>query len=256
MIVVTWNVNSLKAREQFVRLYLEDVQPDVLCIQELKLDTDKVPRALFEDLGYHVAIHGQPQWNGVLIASKTPIEDVHTGLPDGDDGQSRCMAVTTAGLRLVNLYCPQGHREDSPKFAYKLRFYDALRGWIGDNCDRNAPLVVLGDMNIAPNPDDVWDPAQFVNVPSYHPLEHQQWSKLCGLGLFDAVRPHIEPNTYSYWDYRAGCFHKKQGMRIDHILVSEPVLPRVQTAWIDRSWRKKKDGLVPSDHTPVAMVLD
>ena len=255
MKLVTWNVNSLNARAGFVEWYLDSADPDVLCIQELKLDADKVPVEIFESRGYHVAMHAQPQWNGVLIASKEPITDVDTGLPGGDEGQARLVAGTTFGLRVVNLYCPQGQSEDSPKFQYKLGFYRALRTWLAERCDFSAPLAVLGDLNIAPRPEDVWDPAGHANVPSHHPLEHAEWAKLMDLGLHDAVVDHLDKVKYSYWDYRAGCFHKNQGMRIDHILVTPPVLERVQTAWINRDARKKKLGLTASDHAPVGVEL-
>ena len=132
MKLVTWNVNSLKAREEFVADYLDEARPDVVCLQELKLEEKSVPRELFEDRGYELASHGQRQWNGVLIASKEPIPNVVKGLPEGDQGQSRLIACQIGGLKLVNLYCPQGQAEDSPKFQYKLRFFQALRQWIGD----------------------------------------------------------------------------------------------------------------------------
>lgn len=256
MKVVTWNVNSLKARADFVRLYLEEQQPDILCLQELKLEDDKVPRAMFTELGYQLAIHGQKQWNGVLIASKLPLTDVWTGLPEGDEGEARLVAATVAGLRLVNLYCPQGQSVDSPKFAYKLQFFSALRDWLAAGLAEGPPLVVLGDMNVAPREEDLWDASKFENVPSFHPLEHEQWQALEALGLRDAVRPHIEPGTFSFWDYRGGAFRFNRGMRIDHVLVSESLLPRVKSAWVDRDARKKKQGLTASDHAPVGIELD
>ena len=255
MKIVTWNVNSLKARTEFVGLYLDAEAPDVLCIQELKLDTDAVPVELFESRGYHVAMHAQRQWNGVLIASRQPIVDVHRGLLMGDDGQARLVAGTTGGIRFVNLYCPQGQRVDSPKFPYKLRFYDTLIDWLPDACDLAAPLVVLGDLNIAPTADDIWDPERFRGVPSFHPEEHARWERLVGLGFTDLARPHLPPGTYSFWDYRAGAFHKGQGMRIDHVLGTAPVVPRVQGAWVGRDWRKKQGEFKASDHAPVTVEL-
>ena len=255
MKIVTWNVNSLNAREEFVALYLDSAAPDVLCLQELKLADADVPTGIFESRGYHVAFHGQPKWNGVLIASKEPITAVVKGLPDADDGQSRLIAGTTGGVRFVNLYCPQGQATDSPKFPYKLGFYAGLREWLGANHTADEPLVVLGDLNIAPEERDIWDPAGHRGVPSFHPLEHEAWRELLTFGLTDAVAPHVAPNTYSFWDYRAGRFHKKQGMRIDHILVTPAVAERVTGAWIDRNERKKKQGLTPSDHAPVGVEL-
>ena len=146
MKLVTWNVNSLKARAEFVADYLDEAQPDVLCLQELKLEEENVPKEIFEERGYELAIHGQRQWNGVLIASKKPISNIVKGLPDGDEEQSRLIACEIDDLKLVNLYCPQGQTEDSPKFQYKLRFYEALRKWIAENYSPNDNLLVVGDL--------------------------------------------------------------------------------------------------------------
>ena len=183
MKLVTWNVNSLKARAKFVADYLDEIQPDVLCLQELKLEDADVPVEMFEERGYEVAIHGQRQWNGVLIASKQPITNVVTGLPDGDDGQSRLIACEIGDLKLVNLYCPQGQSEDSPKFQYKLRFFKALREWMGANYSPADNLLVVGDINIAPLKTDVWDVGEWKNVPTYHPKEHKEWKALLKFGL-------------------------------------------------------------------------
>lgn len=258
MKVVTWNVNSLNARREYVERYLDAEKPDLLCVQELKLDTDKVPTEVFESRGYHVAVHGQPQWNGVLLASKSPIDDVHMGLPGGDAGQSRLVAGTIEGVRFVNLYCPQGGSADSEKFPYKLGFYDALLEWLPEQLSAHESLVVLGDLNIAPLDEDVWDPAAFVDVPSHHPEELKRWATLMDLGFSDVVYPRLPDNPkerFSFWDYRGMSFRFNKGMRIDHILVTDPVAARVQSARVVRDWRKKKDGLTPSDHAPVEAVL-
>lgn len=258
MKVVTWNVNSLNARGEYVQRYLDAEDPDILCVQELKLASEKVPVELFESRGYQVAVHGQPQWNGVLIASKAGLDDVHMGLPNGDDGQSRLVAATIAGVRYVNLYCPQGGSADSEKFPYKLAFYDALIDWTRAELERNRTLVMLGDLNVAPQPDDVWDPEQFVDVPSHHPEELKRWAELVGLGLEDVVYPRLPSNPkerFSFWDYRGMSFRFNKGMRIDHVLVTDDVADRVRSARVVRDWRKKKDGLTPSDHAPVEVVL-
>ena len=256
MKLVTWNVNSLKARESFVADYLDEAQPDVLCLQELKLEEEAVPRELFEDRGYELAIHGQRQWNGVLIASKKPITNVVKGLPEGDDGQSRLIACQIEDLKLVNLYCPQGQAEDSPKFQYKLKFFQALRKWITEHYSPKDNLLIVGDLNIAPLKTDVWDIGEFKNVPTYHPLEHQEWKGLLSFGLEDVVHPHIEPGQFTFWDYRGAYFRENKGMRIDHMLATKSVATWVTAASIDRDARKKRKGNAPSDHAPVEATLD
>ncbi|MFO0744338.1 MAG: exodeoxyribonuclease III [Myxococcota bacterium] len=260
MLIVTWNVNSLAARADFVALFLDEVRPDVLCIQELKLETEKVPQELFASRGYATAIFGQKSWNGVLIASKTPLADVTTGLVPADQGESRLISATTSGpggmpLRVINVYCPQGQSVDSDKFPYKLGFYDGLDAWLRATHTPDQALVLVGDLNVAPHEDDIWDPVGMSKWPSFHPEEHRRFQRLMDFGLVDAVKPHIPPKTYSFWDYRAGAFHKGWGMRIDHILVTAPVVPHVAEAWISREWRKKKKDLTPSDHAPVGVVL-
>ena len=256
MELLTWNVNSLKAREQFVGEYLDEVQPDVICLQELKQTEDAVPKGLFEERGYKLAIHGQRQWNGVLIASKKPISNVVKGLPDGDEGQSRLIACQIEDLKLVNLYCPQGQAEDSPKFQYKLRFFQKLRQWISENYTPDDNLLIVGDLNIAPLKTDVWDVGAFKNVPTYHPLEHEEWKELLSFGLEDVVHPHIEPGQFTFWDYRGAKFRENKGMRIDHMLATKTVAAWVRGASIDREARKKRKGLAPSDHAPVLVTLD
>ncbi len=251
MRIVTWNVNSLKARAELVGRFLDEERPDLLAIQELKLPDERVPLHLFTDRGYHVAVHGQPRWNGVLLAARSPLADVHRGLPEADEGQARLIAARVDGLDVVNLYCPQGQSADAPAFAYKLRFYDALLAWLPRRRRPDHPLVVLGDLNIAPRPEDIWDPVAMAGVPSFHPEEHQRFRALLDLGLEDVVAPHVPPHTYTFWDYRAASFRFNRGMRIDHILAEPPVARRVARAWVGRDWRKKRDGLTPSDHAPV-----
>ncbi|MCO4763701.1 MAG: exodeoxyribonuclease III [Myxococcales bacterium] len=255
MRIVTWNVNSLKARQDFVSAYLDEESPDVLCLQELKLEEHKVPTEIFTSRGYHLAIFGQKQWNGVLIASKTPLEDVHRGLPEGDDGASRLIAATTAGVRFINLYCPQGQAEDSPKFPYKLGFYDALIAWLGDHVSPAEPALILGDLNIAPLPGDVYSVQHFENVPTYHPEEHKRWDRLCELGYADVSAPWLAPGTYTYWDYRGGKFKRDLGMRIDHHLATAPLAARVRGSRVLRQWRKNRGELRASDHAPVEITI-
>jgi exodeoxyribonuclease-3 len=144
---------------------------------------------------------------------------------------------------------------DSPKFQYKLGFYKALRAWLAETYTPSDPLVVMGDMNIAPGPEDVYDVEAMKDVPTYHPLEHEEWGKLLDWGLTDAVKPYIEPHSYSYWDYRQMAFRHNRGFRIDHVLASQGILDRVERGWIGRYHRKKKEGLTASDHAPVGIAL-
>ena len=256
MRLMTWNVNSVKARESFIADYLDETKPDVVCLQELKLTEDDLPKEIFEERGYELAIHGQRQWNGVLIASKKPISNVVKGLPDADEGQARLIACQIEDLKLVNLYCPQGEAEDSPKFQYKLRFFRALRKWLGEHYSPNDNLLVVGDINIAPLKTDIWDVGAFKNVPTFHPLEHQQWRELLAFGLEDVVHPYIEPGQFTFWDYRGAHFRENKGMRIDHMLATKTVASWVTGASIDRDARKKRKGLAPSDHASVSLTLD
>lgn len=254
MRIVTWNINSLNARKDLAAAFLDEVKPDVIGLQELKLETEKVPREVFESRGYHVAIHGQKSWNGVLIASRSPQTDVVMGL-DGDNGESRFIAATVDGIRFVNLYCPQGQNVESDKFAYKLSFYDALIARLEAVAKTSTELVVLGDLNVAPEPDDVWDVSKFEGIPSYHPLEHQRWRRLLDVGLSDLVKPRLASGTFSFWDYRGGDFRFNHGMRIDHVLGTPAVAARVASAGVLRDWRKKRGEITPSDHAPVFVEL-
>jgi exodeoxyribonuclease-3 len=254
MRIVTWNINSLNARKDLAALFLDAERPDILALQELKLETEKVPRDLFESRGYHLAVLGQKSWNGVLIASKSPLANIEQGVT-GDAGEARYIAATTADMRIVNVYCPQGQSVTSEKFPYKLGFYDGLIAHLESVISSHANVVLLGDLNIAPLPDDVWDVTKFENIPSYHPLEHIRWKRLLELGLADLVKPRIPSRTFSFWDYRGGDFRFDHGMRIDHVLGTEAISARVTSAKILRDWRKKKNDITPSDHAPVMVEL-
>ncbi len=257
MKLVTWNVNSLNVRQEYVSGFLDRVQPDVLALQELKLETHKVPRELFESRGYHLAVFGQPQWNGVLIASKGPIEELQRGLevPGAEEIEARLLAVRTLGLTVVDVYCPQGQSVESPKFPYKLAFFDALVAWLSARFSPEEALVLLGDYNVAPAARDLYDPVGLAGVPSFHPEEHQRLEALRRFGLEDVCEPFLPAGTYSFWDYRGGAFRFNQGMRIDHIWVTPPLRDRVKGASVSRDDRKKRGELVPSDHAPVILEL-
>jgi exodeoxyribonuclease III len=268
MRIATWNVNSLKARLEKVRWWLERAQPDVLLMQETKLADGDAPRADFERLGYSLAHHGEGRWNGVAIASKVGVEDIVTnfGAPlrkagadeSGDDeplAEARMIAATCGGIRVVSIYAPNGREVGSPHFAAKLEWFARLHAWLERTQKPGDALVLGGDFNVAPADADVWDPKACHGGTHVSPEERAAFSRLREWGLADAYRlRHDEPERYSWWDYRAGMFHKNYGMRIDHCLVSRPLAERVVWAEIDREARKGKP--IPSDHAPVIIDVD
>ncbi|HJN74661.1 MAG TPA: exodeoxyribonuclease III [Myxococcota bacterium] len=252
MRIVTWNINSLKARREHVIGFLDAVSPTLLCLQELKLPDSQIDRELFSSRGYHLVTHGQPTYNGVAIASRLPMSDVIVGLRGIEEDHSRVLVATVDGVVFVNLYCPQGQREDSPAFAYKLRFYDHLIEWIANTFDPQQPLVVTGDLNVAPRSCDVFDPFEWANVPTFHPEEHARWQRLLDWGLHDATEDWLEEGAYTFWDYRQRSFDRNLGMRIDHFLVTRPVLECVQGALVHVEERARERA---SDHAPLELIL-
>jgi exodeoxyribonuclease-3 len=268
MRIATWNVNSLKARLDKVRWWLDRAQPDVLLLQETKLTDDDMPHADFEALGYTVAHHGEGRWNGVAIASRLGLDDVVTNFGDplrpthptegGDDEpleEARMVAARCGGVRVVSLYAPNGRTVGSPFFVAKLAWYARLSAWLDRHARPDEPLLLGGDFNIAPSDADVWDATACHGGTHVSPEERAAFGRLLDWGLADAYRQlHAEPERYTWWDYRAGMFHKNYGMRIDHCLVTRPLSARVRWAEIDREARKGKP--IPSDHAPLVVDLD
>jgi exodeoxyribonuclease-3 len=268
MRIATWNVNSLKARLDKVAWWVERAQPDVLLLQETKLSDADVPRAELERWGYAVAHHGEGRWNGVAILSRIGLADVVTNFgeplrpapsPDvGDDeplAEARMMAATCGGVRVVSIYAPNGRTVGSPFFVAKLAWFAKLSEWLTRAAQPTGPLVIGGDFNVAPTDADVWDATACHGGTHVSPEERRAFQRLVDWGLVDAYRlRNAEPERYSWWDYRAGMFHKNYGMRIDHCLVSAPLAARVVWAEIDREARKGKP--IPSDHAPVVIDID
>jgi exodeoxyribonuclease-3 len=266
--IATWNVNSLKARMEKVTWWLQRAQPDVVLLQETKLADADVPALLFRGLGYEIAHHGEGRWNGVAVASRTPIEDVLTNFGEprrpartpeiGDDeplAEARMLAVRTGGLRVVCVYAPNGRVVDSPFYEAKLVWFDRLARWLATACRPDEPLVLGGDLNVAPTDADVWDPRLCHGGTHVSPPERAAFTRLVDWGLKDAYRlHHQEGERYTWWDYRAGHFHKNYGMRIDHLLVTASVATRTVWAEIDREARK--GAPTPSDHAPLLIDLD
>jgi exodeoxyribonuclease-3 len=256
MRIATWNVNSLKARLGKVAWWLERARPDVLLLQETKLaDADLGDaRAELDRLGYELAHHGEGRWNGVAIASRCGLEDVITNF-DTSFTEARFLSAVCGGVRVVTLYAPNGRSVASEHYAAKLAWYDGLSRWLVETRSPDEPLVLGGDFNVAPVDDDVWDPLAVNGGTHVSPAERDAFAKLVAWGLVDAYRQHHpEPRRYTWWDYRAGCFHKNLGMRIDHLLVTAPLARRVVAAEIDREARKGKP--IPSDHAPLTIDVD
>jgi exodeoxyribonuclease-3 len=279
MRIATWNVNSLKARLPRVEEWLVQRQPDVLLMQETKLSDATAPDMAFQMAGYELMHHGEGRWNGVAIASRVGIDGVVTNFGDGpvrrspapDAGataiaaaleaeaseasadEARMISAVCGGVRVVSIYAPNGREVDTPFYRAKLAWFDRLSRWLEETQDPGRPLAIGGDYNVAPEDADVYDPAFFAGATHVSPPERAALARMREWGLVDAYRlHHPEPGKFSWWDYRAGNFHKGLGMRIDHMYVTRPVADRCTAAEIDRDARK---GQLPSDHAPVYIDL-
>jgi exodeoxyribonuclease-3 len=255
--VATWNVNSAKQRLPRLLPWLDERSPDIVCLQETKLADDAFQELLRDELtgrGYEIAVHGEATWNGVAILSRVGIEDVSPGLADAPGfphPEARAVAATCGGIRVLSIYVPNGREPGSEHFEYKLAWLAALREAVAAGPEAT---VVCGDVNIAPADEDVFDPEAYIGQTHVTAPERAALAELRALGLRDVVRDRW-PNEriFTYWDYRAGMFHRDLGMRIDLVLASAPVAARVRAAWVDRQARK---GRNPSDHAPVIVDLD
>jgi exodeoxyribonuclease-3 len=255
--IATWNVNSVKQRLPRLLPWLDERQPDVVCLQETKLADDKLAELFgteLEERGYAIAAHGEAAWNGVAILSRVGLDDVVAGLPGGPGfphQEARAVAATCGGVRVVSVYVPNGRTPDSDHYRYKLAWLARLRELLAEGPEST---VVCGDVNIAPTDEDVFDPDAYIGQTHVTPREREALAAIEQLGFHDVVRERWpDERVFSYWDYRAGMFHQDCGMRIDLVLASSPVAARVRAAWIDRQARKGKG---PSDHAPVMVDLD
>jgi exodeoxyribonuclease-3 len=275
MRIATWNVNSLKARLEKVEWWLDRARPDVIMLQETKLTDEDAPAMTFQMHGYELVHHGEGRWNGVAIASRTPFDaGVITNFGDGpvrNSGsgaavslaeedfnpldEARMVSAVTSGIRFVSLYAPNGRVVDSPFYVGKLAWYARLRRWLDETLQPGEPVVLGGDFNIAPAPIDVWDENAVHGATHVSEPERAAFRTLLGWGLSDTYRQlRDDAGRYTWWDYRAGNFHKNYGMRIDHLLASAPVAARAVATDIDREARKGFP--VPSDHAPLFLDLD
>jgi exodeoxyribonuclease III len=255
--IATWNVNSIKQRVPRLLPWLDQREPDVVCLQETKLPDEAFLELLGDALserGYEAALHGEATWNGVAILSRVGLEDVVKGIPGAPgfpNPEARAISATCCGVRVVSVYVPNGRAPGSDHYRYKLAWLGVLRDVLSSESDAT---VVCGDMNIAPTDDDVFNPDAYIGHTHVTAPERAALSELVALGLHDVVRERWPgERVFTYWDYRAGMFHQDLGMRIDLILASDQVAGRVRAAWVDREARK---GSGPSDHAPVIMDLD
>lgn len=250
MKIVTWNVNSVRARQERLLNWLKTHQPDVLCLQELKCVDADFPTEAVRELGYHAALHGQKTYNGVAILAKEEPQDVVRGLADEvEDPQSRVIAATVRGVRVVSVYAPNGQAVDSPAYVYKLEWYTRLRRYLDMRHKPDEPLVLCGDWNVAPEDIDTWDPKLWEGQTLFTVRERDALQRLCAFGLTDVFRKlHPGEQKFSWWDYRMLAFPKNKGLRIDHLFATAPLLERAVKSEVDREERKGKQ---PSDHAPV-----
>lgn len=257
MRIATWNINGLRARIDFLRHWLRERQPDIVGLQELKLTDEEFPHRELEAEGYHAVVYGQKAWNGVAILSRQAAEIRHKGLPGEEEFGSRLVSATVEGLLFTTVYCPNGKDVGHVDFPLKLRWLESLEKFLRECHQSGEPLVLCGDLNICPAATDTWNEARLHGQIFHTSQERERFQKLLNWGLRDIYRELLpDSRAFSWWDYRAGAFHKNQGLRIDFLLGNPPVLNRVRRVEIDREYRKKKDELVPSDHAPVLADLE
>lgn len=253
MKLATWNVNSLKVRLPHVLDWLAVNPVDVLCLQETKQQDSDFPQAELQTAGYHSVFSGQKTYNGVAILSREPGRDVQFGIPDFTDEQKRVIAATVNDVRIVCVYIPNGQSLDSDKYQYKLGWLNALHDWLKQELTRYPKLVLLGDYNIAPEDRDVHDPIVWQGNVLVSEPERQQFRNLVQLGLRDSFRLFEQAEkSFTWWDYRMMAFRRNCGLRIDHILISEPLVALCKSCVIDKAPRKLER---PSDHAPVVVEL-
>lgn len=250
MRIVSWNINSLRKRQERLLAWLNESRPQIVCLQETKCTDEQFPTAALRDAGYHSAFHGQKSYNGVAILSKSELHDVRPALCDEEeDAQARVIAATIDGVRVFCVYAPNGQAVGSPAYEYKLKWYARLRNCLAAHENLDGDLVVCGDFNVAPRDEDVHDPELWRGAIMCSDGEREAFDQLCAPGLVDTLRLHKhDTGLFTWWDYRMLSFPKNRGLRIDAVLASKPLAARCTDAGIDRELRKGKE---PSDHAPI-----
>ncbi len=252
MRIATWNINGLRARIDFVAHWLDERKPDLVGLQELKLTDEQFPHDIFEAHGYRAVVHGQKAWNGVAVLARGDAALREAGLPGQEDFGARFLAVEAGGLSFATVYAPNGKSTSHADFPRKLAWYETLAAHLDAHYDPAVPFVLCGDFNICPEAKDSWNEAKFRGEIFHTDEERDRFAALHRWGLRDLFR-ELRPDdeTFSWWDYRGGAFHRGHGLRIDFLLGSPPVVERLRGVEIDREYRKKKEGLTASDHAPV-----
>ncbi len=256
MLLATWNVNSVRAREARLLAFLERHRPDVVCLQELKAEESEFPLLAVKGLGYEAAIFGQRTYNGVAILARSPLAEVECGLADGDgDAQCRLVHAKVGELHVLSAYFPNGGEVGSDKYVYKLAWMKRLRAYLDRRFDAARDAVVLmGDFNVAPYPDDVSKPAEFEGTVLANAEVRAALAEIAAFGLEDLVRPfHPRGGIYTWWDYRARGFERNDGLRIDHVYGTKQIAARCVGAIVDR---EERGGKAPSDHAPVIVEIE
>ncbi|MCC5886545.1 MAG: exodeoxyribonuclease III [Gammaproteobacteria bacterium] len=252
MRIATWNINGLRARLDYLCLWLASRAPDVVGLQELKLEADAFPHERFAELGYRAVVHSEKSWNGVAVLSREPARVIGEGLPGQEDFGARLIDVDVAGLRFATAYCPNGKSLDHADYERKLIWFDALTAYVAKHWKPDQPAVLCGDFNIAPAPLDSWQGSKGDGSLFHTQAERQRFGALLDAGFVDLYRQrHPDGKDFSWWDYRGGAFHRGHGLRIDTLLATPSVAGRLKEVVIDRDFRKKQDGLTASDHAPV-----
>jgi exodeoxyribonuclease-3 len=252
MRIATWNINGLRARFDFLLHWLRARQPDVVGLQELKVDDVGFPHAELKAAGYDAAVHGQKAWNGVAILSREPAVVKQKGLPGEEDLGARLIAATVGDLTFTTVYCPNGKDIGHLDFPRKLHWLDSLTDYLRERHNSAEPMILCGDFNICPTSLDTWNETGLGGQIFHTGEERTRFQRLLEWGFSDVYRQLFpDGRAFSWWDYRAGAFHQNQGLRIDLLLATQPVAQRIQHVEIDREYRKKKDGLTASDHAPV-----
>ncbi len=251
MRIATWNINGLRARLEFLLLWLRERRPDLVGLQELKLTEEQFPYAPFEAEGYRAVVHGQKAWNGVAILSRQPVTVTKRGLPGQEEG-ARLITGDVEGLSFTTVYCPNGKDVTHPDFPRKLAWFETLASYVRGLRRPDRPAILCGDFNLCPAPIDSWNEDRLQGTIFHTDEERARFAAILETGFLDLFRRlHPEARSYSWWDYRAGAFPRNQGLRLDLLLGTVDIADRLRSVAIDRDYRKKKEGRIPSDHAPV-----